>query len=403
MSTTSLLPPRRARVAVSGVFAVHGAVYGTFATRVPWIAEHAHAGPGALGLALIAPALGSIATMPLVARFIHRYRSRTVVRILLTAWCLSLVLPALAPNTVVLFISLLVFGACAGTSDVAMNAQGVVVEQRYGRSIMSSLHGLWSAGGLAAASLGALAARANIDARLHFLASAVVLSAVGFLACRRLLDVQLPGEDHPPFALPARPVLLIGLVGFCAVFGEAASGDWSAVYLSSVTGADPGTAALAFTAFAFAMTGARLVGDRVVHRLGAVASVRLGGIVAAAGGVLVLAARVPVLAIVGFTLIGLGVAVVVPLAFTAAGNVGSNPGQAIAGVATIAYGSGLAAPGIIGGIAEVSSLSVSFGVVTLLCVAMALGAAALRPRVAAVVPAQRTGADEPAKDAPDRS
>ena len=153
---------------MSVVFAVHGAVYGTFATRIPWIADRLHASPGELGLALIAPSLGAVATMPLAAKLSYRFRSRPAIRVLLLAWCGALILPALAPNLGLLFAALLAYGATSGMADVAMNAQGVVVEQRYGRSIMSGLHGLWSAGGLAASGIGALAAGLGIDARVAF-------------------------------------------------------------------------------------------------------------------------------------------------------------------------------------------------------------------------------------------
>ncbi len=368
---------RRARLGVSVIFAVHGGVYGTFATRIPWIAEHVHANAGLLGTALVAPAVGAIGVMPWGARAIHRYGGRLVMRLLIVACCLSLILPALAPNVPLLFAALLVCGATSGLADVAMNAQGVHVEHRYGRSIMSGLHGLWSAGGLIAAAIGAAVARADIDARAHFGVVAIVLSALGWLACSSLSVDRLPGDDSPAFAKPSRPILLIGLIGFCAVFAEGGSGDWAAVYLRTLTGADPGTAASAFTAFALAMTAGRISGDRFVRRLGPVRTVQLGGAVAATGGLIVVGSRVSILVMAGFGLIGLGISVVVPLAFAAAGRAGANPAQAIAGVATIAYGSGLAAPAMIGGIAQVSSLRVSFAVVTVLCLAMALGASVL--------------------------
>jgi MFS family permease len=370
----------RARVGVSIVFAVHGAVTGTFATRVPWLADRIHAGPGLLGLALIAPSIGAILAMPFGARLAHRFSSRSTVWVLLSAWCASLLLPALAPGYALFVVALLVFGATAGMADVAMNAQGVVVEQRYGRSIMSSLHGLWSAGGLVASAIGALAAHAELDARLHFLAVAVVLCLIGALACRLLLDIRLPDDGAPAFAMPSKAVLLVGLVGFCAVFAEGGSADWCAVYLRTVTGAEPGLAAASYTGFALAMTAGRLLGDRVVRRFGPVRSVRGSGVVATVGAVLVLLARAPAPALVGFALLGLGVAVVVPLCFAAAGTLGPNPARAIAGIATIAYGAGLAAPGTIGGVAAATSLSVSFGLVGLLCAVLVVGAGALRSR-----------------------
>jgi MFS family permease len=379
---TAAVLPRQVRVArwsVAAIFAVHGGVYGTFATRVPWIAGHVHASPGQLGLALIAPAAGAVFTMPLGARAIHRYGGRAVMRVLIVGWTLALILPAIAPNVPLLFLALLVYGSLAGLADVSMNAQGVAVERAYGRSIMSGLHGMWSIGTLVLSAIGAAVARSNVDGRVHFTIAAVALAVVGVGACAGLPPDRLPGEEAPAFAWPSRSIVLIGLVALCAVIAEGGSGDWAAVYLQSRTGADEGTAAAGFTAVALAMTIGRLTGDWVVNRLGAVRAVQLSGTIATLGGVLVVVSRITLPAIAGFALIGLGIAVVVPLAFAAAGRVGANPAQSIAGVATVGYGAGLAAPAVIGGVAQISSLSVSFALITLACVVMGLGARVLRP------------------------
>ncbi|MGI8331765.1 MFS transporter [Actinomadura scrupuli] len=370
---------RRGRIAVAAAFAVHGAVTGSFATRIPWLQEHLHAGPGELGLALLAPAVGSIVAMPMAGRLVHRLGGRAATRWLLGLWAVMLAFPALAPDLPVLWVTLLVYGAVAGMGDVAMNAQGVVVEQRIGRSIMSGLHGMWSVGGLVGGAVGMLAAQARIDARIHLGAMAVVLLVVSVVTGRRLLDTRADEEQPAPprFVLPSRSVLVIGLVGFCAVFGEAAAQDWCAVYLKQITGASPGVAAGSFTAFAFTMAAGRLCGDLVVRRLGAVLTVRISGALAALGGVLVVLSRTPVPAIAGFMLIGLGVAVVVPLVFAAAGNAAATPSEGVAGVATISYTSGFIAPSAIGGIAAATSLSVSFALVAALSAATMLGAGAL--------------------------
>jgi len=182
----------------------------------------------------------------------------------------------------------------------------------------------------------------------------------------------------PRFALPGRGVLAVGAIGFFAVFAEGASMDWAGIYLRDVTGAAPGPAAGAYTAFACTMAAARLAGDAVVRRLGPVRTVRVSGVLATVGGALVVAARTPVVAVAGFALVGVGIAVVVPLCFAAAGRVTAAPGQAIAGVATLAYASGLAAPAAVGWIAEFTSLSVSFGLVTALLLGLVLGAGVLR-------------------------
>ncbi|MFJ9434610.1 MFS transporter [Streptomyces sp. NPDC101490] len=379
-NVTSTERLRRARFAVAAVFCVHGAVTGSFATRIPWIQEHAGVSAGQLGLALAFPALGASVAMPLAGSVSHRFGARPALRGLLALWTLALILPSLSPNIWGLCGALFVYGATAGMSDVAMNALGVETENRLGRSIMSSLHGMWSVGALIGSAAGTVAAHLGGDARIHHLIAALVLTALGLLFCQGVLDVRsTPEEEAPPrFSLPPKSALVIGAVGFCAVFAEGASLDWSAVYLRDELGGSAGLAAASTTAFALMMAVARLAGDRVVDRFGAVRTVRVGGAAATLGGVMVVVAPHAAVAMAGFGLIGLGVAVVVPLAFAAAGRSGPNPSQAIAGVATITYTSGLIAPSAIGGIANATSLVFSFGLVTLLSLGLVLGAGVLR-------------------------
>ena len=270
---------KRARYAVAAVFAVHGSVTGSFATRVPWIQDHADVSAGQLGLALAFPALGASLAMPLAGRVTHRFGARAALRFLLALWTLALVLPALAPNLVTLCLALFVYGATAGMSDVAMNALGVEIENRLDRSIMSGLHGMWSAGALIGSAAGTLAAHLGTDARTHHVLAAAVLTVTGLVACTWVLDLQPAEDEDPPprFSLPPRSALLIGAVGFCAVFAEGASLDWSAVYLRDELETSAGLAAACTTGFTLTMALSRLVGDKVVDRFGAVRTVRVSG------------------------------------------------------------------------------------------------------------------------------
>ncbi|MFI0513583.1 MFS transporter [Streptomyces sp. WSLK1-5] len=371
---------RRARYAVAAVFAVHGAVTGSFATRVPWIQDHSSVSAGQLGLALAFPALGASVAMPLAGSVSHRFGARNALRGLITLWTLALVLPSLAPNLLTLCVALFVYGATAGMADVAMNALGVEVENRLGRSIMSGLHGMWSAGALIGSAAGTLAAHLGSDARLHHALASAALTLLGLLFCRWVLDLQPTEDEEPPprFALPPKSALLIGAVGFCAVFAEGASLDWSAVYLRDRLETSAGLAAACTTGFTFTMAVARLVGDRVVDRFGSVRTVRASGALAVLGGLLIVVADRPAVAMGGFALMGLGIAVVVPLCFAAAGRSGSNPSLAIAGVATITYTSGLIAPSAIGTLAQATSLMVSFTLVTVLACGIMAFAGVLR-------------------------
>ncbi|WP_425836264.1 MFS transporter [Streptomyces fractus] len=383
---------KRARYAVAAVFCIHGSVTGSFATRVPWIQEHAGVSAGQLGLALAFPAIGASLSMPLAGSVTHRFGARAGLRGLLALWTLALILPSLAPNVFTLCAALLVYGATAGMSDVAMNALGVEIETRLDKSIMSGLHGLWSVGALIGSLGGTLAAHLGSDARLHHALAAVVLTVAGLIACRWVLDLRPTAEEEAPprFALPPKSALLIGAVGFCAVFAEGASLDWSAVYLRDVLGTSAGLAAACTTAFTLTMAVARIAGDAVVDRFGAVRTVRISGVVATLGALLVVVAPNPGVAMAGFGLVGLGIAVVVPLCFAAAGRSGPNSSLAIAGVATITYTSGLIAPSAIGTIADATSLVVSFGLVTVLATGLVVFAKVLRGG-----DRTRTGSPEP--------
>jgi MFS family permease len=381
----------RDRLAIAAAFIIHGAVSGGLAARMPAIAGNLHLSPGTLGIALVMPAVGGVATMPFTGWAIHRFGVRSATRLLLTVWGASLALPALATGLWSLAAGFLVYGAAAASADVAMNAQAVAIEARAGRPIMSGLHGLWSVGSFTGSGIGALAALFGIGYRPHLTVVAAILAVLAVLAggalptvARRPADA---GSVPPPrrFSLPTGTILLLGLVAFCAGFAEASGINWSAIYLNRVAGASQAVAAGAYTGFAGVMAIMRLCGDAVIRRLGPVLTVRIGGMVGVAGGVLIVAGRGTVAAFGGFALLGVGIATAIPLAFATAGRIGPHPGQAIAGVATVSYGANLIGPAAIGGIADAASLPAAFAVVAVLPAFIALGAGLMRP---APVPAQ---------------
>jgi hypothetical protein len=322
---------------------------------------------------------GTLTMMPMAGRIAHRIGDRTATVLLVVALCGVIVGPALAPDLAVLCLAMVLFGAIAGMSDVVMNAQGVAVERMLGRSIMTGLHGLWSAGGVVGGAIGAGAALIGLPAWLHLSILALLLSGLVAVIGPGLLESTAEPDAAPPprFAVPSRAVLVIGLVAFCAMFCESAAQNWSAVYLKEVTGASAAIAAMSFTAFALSMTAARLFGDLAVRKAGPVRCVRFGGALACAGATLVVFARNPLPAIAGFMMIGLGVAVALPLVFVAAASTTANPSQGVAGAGTIAYTSEFVAPGTIGAIGAIASLSDAFIVVAILAVAMTVFASAL--------------------------
>ena len=243
---------------------------------------------------------------------------------------------------------------------------------------MSGLHGFWSIGGMVGALAAAICAHFAVPIAVQFAGVATVVIVIGLVCYRQWADpaVELSGSNlRPGFAWPSRQILLIGLVAFAAMFAEGASLDWSAVFLREVTSAAIGMAALAVFAVATMMAVGRFCGDFVVHRLGSVLTVRLAGLIATVGVIGLLTTSRTWVALIAFGAIGLGIAVVVPLAFAAAGRIGGvQPGQQIAAVATIGYGAGMASPALVGAITTASNIQVAFAVVgalTLLIVALA--------------------------------
>jgi MFS family permease len=373
-------PTGAERRAIAVVFLAHGVWMGTFASRLPWIADRLHMSSGLLGLVGLASSVGALTAMPLSARFVHRYGAKASTRVLITGCGLTLALPPLAPSVLILGLMLLMAGAVIGPADNAMNAQGVDAEQRAGKPILSGLHGMWSVGVLAGALGGSLAARGGLDPRIQFALVGAIIALVG-LAGPAWFAGGPPARGEtvqvPRFVWPRGVLLVMGLVAFAAVFVEIATNDWAAVFLRWELHTSQAEAALGTSVFALTMAGGRLCGDVVVRRIGPVLSVRISGTLGVVGCLLVAVAPDALTAMAGFMLIGIGVSVVVPLVFTASGRTGPNIAIGVAGVATVSYGAGLAAPSVMGGVADLTSLRVAFAVTAVIAVAVAAGAGLL--------------------------
>jgi MFS family permease len=378
LATVPTRHDRRARFAVAVFFALHGVAAGSWAGRIPWVKEARHLSPAGLGLALMGAAIGGLVSAPLAAWLIGRFGSRAMTRIGGLAMAVSLPLVAFSPTLPTIFASLVLSGAAGGVCDVAMNANGVVVQQHYGRSIMSGLHGVWSLGGLTGSALAGLAAREGLGAPPHLLIAGVTL-AVASLAAGFWLTPAPRSEPGKALAWPGRGLLLLGAVVFCGLFAEAAAADWSAVYLRTAADAPQDVAAWGYSAFSLAMAGGRLAGDRLVERVGSAALVRAAALTGAGGLALGLLVPVTPVVIVAFAVLGLGVATVVPLTFSAAGRTpGYDPGTAVAAVATVGYGGWLLAPPVIGFVAQGTSLTFALALVTAMTALIAVPAGALR-------------------------
>jgi Major Facilitator Superfamily len=358
---------RRARFAVAAVFFVNGALFANWVVRVPAVKDGIGAGTGALGLALLGLAVGSLVSMPLAGRVCARIGSDRAVVVSGLAASLALSGPALAASAPALGLALAAYGAAFGLLDVAMNVQAVAVVRRVGRPIMPWFHAAFSLGGLAGAATGALAAEVGLSPLVHFLLAGAAAAGVILVARGQLVPdgtaghaPERSGPTQP--TRPSRPVpwlILAGLgaVAGCAALGEGAMADWTALFLRDVTGAGAGVAALGFAAFSITMTAGRLGGEAAIRRLGPVRVLQLGGAAATVGIVLAVATAWPLSGLAGFALVGLGFSCAFPVALTTAGELSDGSGGSeIATVSVIGYLGFLIGPPLIGLLAEAVEL-----------------------------------------------
>lgn len=354
---------RGGRRAVAGVFFVNGFLIGSWAPQIPVFMARLGVTPSTLGLLILLFGAGALIAMPVCGLLITRFDSRTITRFVSVCAAFGLPAVAVSPDTATAALALGLFGGFVGGMDVSMNANAVAVERRLGRAVMSSSHGFWSFGGFAGGALGgpAIALWGQAGHAVAVMAAALVIMPV---VLPRLI-AENSGAGAPGrlrLSLPRSPlVYLTGLVALLSMVPEGAVLDWAAVYLREERGAGIATAGFAFAAFSAAMASMRFLGDRVRNRLGAVATLRLSSLVAAVGMGAAGLAPWPLMAVAGFAFCGLGIANMVPIAFSAAGNqpgIGTGAGMSVA--TTIGYSGILVAPTLIGFAAERAGFATVF-------------------------------------------
>ena len=365
-------------------FLVHGLVVSTWVSRLPSIKASLRLSDGALGMALLGTAIGSIIGIVAAGALVTRFGSRRSTQWSSLGFCGALVLPALAWDGATLFAALLVYGAMAGANDVSMNAQAVGTERLLGRPVISRIHAMFSVGGIAGAAAGGWIASRGVPALPHLALGAVAFAAIALASARMTVETET-GEHAPkPEArrrrLPHLTAALAALstIGFCIFLSEGAMADWTAVYLRQVLRASIGLAPVGYAMFSATMAAFRFAGDGITARFGRTRVVRWGALLAGAGVALAVCAPTPYWAIVGFAAAGAGYSSIIPLVFAAGGRLGSvSEGQGVATVSGTGYLGFLVGPPAIGFISQMASLRAGLGVLVVLSAVAAVLAGAV--------------------------
>ncbi|MCF0055647.1 MFS transporter [Dyadobacter sp. CY356] len=369
----SILAPSQSkkylRMAVAAFFFVQGLSFAAWASRIPDIKNMLHLTEGGLGTVLLALPLGLMASLPISGWMVTKYGSKKMVLFGAILYAITLTFIGFATRTEQLVIVLFSFGLWGNLCNIAVNTQAVAVEQVYGKSIMASFHGLWSLAGFVSAMIGTFFISISIPPQIHFMVIAVIAFAIIFTAYKHTMpdSEKNSGEEQPMFVKPDRDLLMLGLIGFCAMVCEGAMFDWSGVYFMEVVKVPASMKTMGYVAFMGTMTGGRFAGDWLANKIGRKKMLQISGLLMAGG--LGIAVLLPYMASAtfGLLLVGFGVSSVVPLVYSAAGrSTTMSAGMALAAVSSISFIGFLIGPPLIGIVAQMADLRFSFAVVAML-------------------------------------
>ena len=366
----------KGRWAVAAFFLVNGFIMGAWAPQIPLMLPRHGIGSAVMGLLILMIGIGAVGAMLFAGKLIAAYGSHRTTLLCALLFVPTLPLIVLAHSLWLVVPVMLAFGAFGGSMDVSMNANAVEVERGLGRAIMSSSHGFWSLGGFLGGALGGKVIEV-FSPEAQAIGVSVISLVIVLIASRFLL----PDAPHPVVTgvkprqalFPRVAILyLLGAMAFFVMVPEGAVLDWAALYVHQELGAGLGRAGLAYGCFAGTMAVMRFMGDGVRNRFGAVATLRVSGLIAATGMIVAALAPSDLVAIAGFTFAGLGFANMVPIMFSAAGNIpGTSPGAGIATVTMIGYCGILVAPSGIGFIAQNAGFRFTYAALAVLVLVVA--------------------------------
>jgi MFS family permease len=401
---------RLARTGVAGAYFVQGMCFAALLTQVPVLQEKFGFSDGELSLVLLAvPVIAGLGSV-LAGILASRFGSAVVLRAGGPGVCVAITATGLVDTRLTLYLVLAAVGLFLGLVDATMNMQGVAVQRRYGRPVLASFHGVWSAGGILGALATAVTAHWHWSLAWSLGAVALLGAAISLTAGPRLLrpaeevaeapaelPAGLPAElpaglpaELPPAAtaahIPWAPIIAVGTAMMLMYIADSATSNWSAVYLHSGLHGSHSVAALGLAAYQTCMVAGRAITDRLVARFGPVRAVAVGGVVGIVGLLVVVAANTPALGIAGFAILGLGLCVVVPQSFSAAGALDpAGTGIAVARVNLFNYIGFVVGAALIGLVAESSGLRMAFLVPAVLAVGIVALARSFRPRTPSAV------------------
>ena len=366
----------KARTACSYFFAGPGLIYGMFTSRMPALTIQTGANEAQIGLILLCFGVAGMVSLAASAWLIDRFTSRTVLRISAPLLCLTLPLAGLTASPLQLGLACVAVGITMGFVDVSMNTQAIQIERSWLRPCVSMMHASYSIGGVLGSMAGALFAGLGASTLMNFTCVLALYLCLYPLAVPHMQADEEQKKDGGQKKSGRIPlfVLLCGLLSMVAYSAEGSVAEWGSLLLFTVKGASEFTSALVFGAFCITMVIGRMVGDRLRCEFGDFPLLLSGAVLSLIGMSTVLVSPWAALCLFGYALMGLGLAPIVPVFFSRAGNTpGISPGKASAIVSFMGYSGVLVFPPSLGWLAHNTGLDTALLVIPLLCAVLAAG------------------------------
>lgn len=363
------------RTAIGAMFFFMGLCFSSWAARIPDIQTKFQLSEGQLGTILLCLPIGSMLGLPIAGWSVHSYGSRIVILIGSFAYASTLPLIGLASTTWMIIPVLVVFGMLGNIMNISLNTQALGLEDQMGKSILASFHGLWSMAGFTGAGLGAGLIFLDFSPAGHFAVVTVISFVIILISQKFVINDKRDGDEGGGLVLkkPDDLLLRIGLIAFLGMMTEGCMFDWSGVYFKKVVLAEPALVAVGYVCFMGAMASGRFITDKATHRFGRVSVLQVSGFLIFAGLVISVAIPTVITAAIGFLLVGLGVASIIPVSYSIAGRSKLySPSVALALVSTISFFGFLLGPPLIGFVADLFDLKVSFALIAINGVGIAL-------------------------------
>lgn len=352
---------RKNRLGVSVFFFINGFLYANLMARIPLLKDLLAVSNSQLGILLFCIALGALSGMPLAGKLAIQFGSKNIAYLTGLAFCIIMGLVPLPGTFLVTGLLLYLVGLSAGAMDVCINAQAIMVERLYGRSIMSSFHGLFSIGMFAGAITASLFSKLEVGLLTHMMVVSFPLLVVVWYGKNQMLPDEYALEATSGKRAAFSPVVLaLGGIAFCSFTTEGSMVDWSALYMTEFLGQSKAMGGIAFGMFSGGMTVGRIFGDWFITRFGGQKIIFTNVLIALLGFGLAIGLADPWSTFAGFLLVGLGASTVVPIVFTAVGNLpGVTPSAGIATATSIGYLGLFLGPPTIGFLSDASNLRIA--------------------------------------------